>query len=67
MSDISKLRWRCRRGCLELDLLFITYLERHYAQASEQEKTFFQELAQKDDTEILNPQNNYLNFLKSHQ
>ena len=29
-EHIGKLRWRCRRGMKELDLLTLGYLERHY-------------------------------------
>jgi len=38
-TDISRLRWRCRRGMLELDLLLQGFLERGYAQldAAQQE------------------------------
>ncbi len=38
------LRWQCRRGMRELDLLLTEYLENAYAQASEDEKQAFREL-----------------------
>lgn len=39
--DLSTLRWQCRRGMLELDLLLIPFLDNHYANLEEkQQKTF---------------------------
>ena len=35
------LRWRCRRGLLELDLLFEAYLDNGYADASVEERDAF--------------------------
>jgi antitoxin CptB len=29
MSDLDRLRWGCRRGLLELDLILQAFLERH--------------------------------------
>ncbi len=29
-DDIRRLRWQCRRGMLELDYLFESFLDRHY-------------------------------------
>lgn len=53
MNDLAKLRWRCRRGSKELDLLLINYLENHYPLASEAEKTHFAALLDLEDTELL--------------
>lgn len=33
-----RLRWQCRRGHLELDLLLHAFLERHYAQLDTRER-----------------------------
>lgn len=30
IPELSQLRWRCRRGMLELDLLLNTFLDREY-------------------------------------
>lgn len=32
MSELARLRWKCRRGLLELDLLFRDFLDHGYAQ-----------------------------------
>lgn len=31
MKDIERIRWRCRRGLLELDIVLGRFVERHYA------------------------------------
>ena len=43
MND-AQLKWQCRRGMRELDLLLTTYLENAYPQASESKKRAFREL-----------------------
>jgi len=40
----SALRWRCRRGMLELDILFNQFLDRQYASTSNAEKNTFDQL-----------------------
>ncbi len=32
MSELARLRWKCRRGMLELDLLLRDFLDHGYAQ-----------------------------------
>jgi antitoxin CptB len=34
LSNIDRLRWQCRRGMLELDLLLAAFLEQHYPELS---------------------------------
>ncbi len=48
-EQIGKLRWRCRRGMKELDLLTLGYLERHYSTAPEEEQRAFAELLELQD------------------
>jgi antitoxin CptB len=31
MTELSRLRWLCRRGMKELDVVMSRYLEQHYA------------------------------------
>ena len=52
MSELSRLRWRCRRGMKELDVLFEQYLDRRYAQADEVERAAFLRLVEMDDPDI---------------
>ena len=46
---MGKLRWRCRRGMKELDLLTLGYLERHYPTAPAEEQRAFAELLELQD------------------
>ncbi len=48
-EQLGKLRWRCRRGMKELDLLTLGYLERHYPTASAEEQQAFAELLELQD------------------
>jgi antitoxin CptB len=48
-EQIGKLRWRCRRGMKELDLLTLSYLERHYPDAPAEEQRAFAELLELQD------------------
>lgn len=48
-EPLGKLRWRCRRGMKELDLLTLGYLERHYPTASAAEQQAFAELLELQD------------------
>jgi antitoxin CptB len=37
-QEIGRLRWRCRRGMKELDVLLTRYVDEHYAQASSEDQ-----------------------------
>ena len=51
-TNLSKLRWRCRRGMRELDEAMVTYLEHHYQSAPEDERLKFVELQDMQDPEL---------------
>ena len=53
MSELSQLRWRCRRGMRELDQVMLHYLDHHYAAASPDEQAAFRELLDRQDPELL--------------
>jgi len=53
MSELSKLRWRCRRGAKELDVMFERYLEQGYAQSSEADRQAFDKLLDIQDPKLL--------------
>ncbi|MDS4029542.1 MAG: succinate dehydrogenase assembly factor 2 [Candidatus Contendobacter sp.] len=48
-EQIGKLRWRCRRGMKELDLLTLAYLERHYPTVPAEEQQAFADLLELQD------------------
>ena len=45
-----KLRWKCRRGMLELDIILLGFFEKHYDNLNEAEKNQFARLLEVDDT-----------------
>jgi antitoxin CptB len=53
MSDLNQLRWRCRRGTLELDLILSRYLQQHYATSSPEQQQAFRELLSLEDSELM--------------
>ena len=40
-EDVRRLTWQCRRGMLELDVLFVPFMEQAFKQLSETEKDTF--------------------------
>ena len=51
-KDVERLRWRCRRGMLELDLVLAAFLERHAAGLSAQELEQLQQLLDYSDNDL---------------
>jgi antitoxin CptB len=49
---LAKLRWQCRRGMLELDVLLGNYLSQHYQTASTTEQKTFERLLKFQDQEL---------------
>jgi antitoxin CptB len=52
--EISQLRWRCRRGMKELDLLLLRYVEQEYPDSGAEPQRAFRRLLSMPDPEILN-------------
>jgi antitoxin CptB len=51
--ELSKIRWRCRRGTKELDHLLLSYFENHYREANESEKACFEEILSFQDPVLI--------------
>ncbi len=49
----AQLRWQCRRGMAELDVLLTCFIENDYPQASEAKKQAFRELLALADPELV--------------
>ena len=47
--NIARVRWACRRGMLELDILFQPFVEKHYEQMSAEDKHIFVRLLEGED------------------
>lgn len=52
-NELSRLRWQCRRGMLELDLFLMSFLDKGYVDAAEPEKQAFQRLLKTPDQQLL--------------
>ena len=52
--DYHRLRWACRRGMLELDLILEPFLENVYPGLDEQDKILFQKLLEGEDQDLFN-------------
>jgi antitoxin CptB len=48
-AELGRLRWRCRRGMKELDMLLSRYLDEGYGAASAEERAAFQRLLEVQD------------------
>ena len=53
MNQLARLRWQCRRGTKELDLLLQRYLEAGYFVADDEEKALFVELLALEDDQLV--------------
>ena len=51
-ADEGRLRWRCRRGMKELDILLTRYVDERYRAASAEEQQAFQSLLETQDPVI---------------
>ncbi|HEX9208576.1 MAG TPA: succinate dehydrogenase assembly factor 2 [Steroidobacteraceae bacterium] len=51
-ADMARLRWRCRRGMRELDVMLTRYLDRAWDTASPAERAAFVQLVELQDPEL---------------
>ncbi|MCK5812902.1 MAG: succinate dehydrogenase assembly factor 2 [Cocleimonas sp.] len=49
MSEYSELKWRCRRGIKELDIILCYYLDTYYEKAKKEERFTFKQLLELED------------------
>lgn len=49
---LARIRWQCRRGMLELDLMLQPFVENNYLTLSKEEQAVFQELLKYPDQEL---------------
>lgn len=50
--DVERLRWRCRRGMLEIDLFLVPFFENCYLDLTPDEKHAFTMLLTEQDPEL---------------
>jgi antitoxin CptB len=53
MSEADRIRWNCRRGLLELDLVLSAFLERHFDRLDSRQVELFKELLDQPDNDLL--------------
>jgi antitoxin CptB len=53
MGNIDRIRWRCRRGLLELDLVLAAFLDRGYDRLDAGQRLLFDELLERPDNDLL--------------
>ncbi len=52
LMDIARVRWACRRGMLELDVLFQPFVESQYQALADDDKATFIRLLECEDPEL---------------
>ena len=50
MKELERVRWRIRRGLLELDIILERFVEAHYERLTQEEKRVFEVLLDMPDT-----------------
>jgi antitoxin CptB len=53
MAEFDRIRWRCRRGLLELDLILQSFLERRFGALDADGRQRFSELLDEPDNDLL--------------
>jgi len=54
MSETSRLRWLCRRGMKELDVILTRYLDESYDSADAADQALFRQVLQMPDPDLYN-------------
>ncbi len=52
MGERDRIRWHCRRGMLELDIVLARFLERHFDTLSASELAVFTQLLEYPDNDL---------------
>ncbi len=52
MKNLERIRWRSRRGLLELDIVLGRFIEQHYAQLDKAKQQAFEELLDTPDNPL---------------
>jgi len=51
-KNIARLKWACRRGMLELDILFLPFVEQAYHLLTNEQQATFERLLACDDPDL---------------
>ena len=53
MGELDRIRWHCRRGMLELDLVLGAFVERQFGRLDARQIAAFRELLEYQDQDLL--------------
>lgn len=51
-NKLAQIRWRCRRGMLELDVMLQNFFDQEYAKLSVEKQKLFEELLDEADQDL---------------
>ena len=52
-AELSRIRWQCRRGMLELDIFLESFMDKAYTQLTPKQKQAFSDLLETPDQMLL--------------
>ncbi len=52
MKELERVRWRCRRGLLELDIVLGRFIKQRYPALDDRQRSVFEELLDLPDTHL---------------
>lgn len=52
MVDVNKIRWQCRRGMKELDVMLTRFVDAEYAQLNEVDRQSFHQVLNMQDPDL---------------
>ena len=52
--NVQRLKWACRRGMLELDLVLEPFMENIFSTLSDEDKLRFEKLLENEDQDLFN-------------
>jgi antitoxin CptB len=52
MKELERVRWRCRRGLLELDIVLGRFIEQRYPTLDDRQRVVFDELLDLPDNDL---------------
>jgi len=52
LKELDRIRWRCRRGMLELDIVLQGFVDKHYMQLNKTELQHFDTLLSLPDNDL---------------
>jgi antitoxin CptB len=65
--ELQRMRWRCRRGLLELDIVLGRFVEHRYATLNEQQRVSFDELLDLGDNDLWDMVTGNKELTQAHQ